>query len=106
MEEILAPKQFYDALMTTIGHYGEEADKEAFATFVFDNTAKTSRIKGDGGILKVKVVDRNANEDKKRILDFVDCHKDAIAKEYVSMPFGGADLSWVMALKNLLNQTK
>ena len=106
VEEILVPKQFYDALMMTIGHYGEEADKEAFATFEFDNTAKTSRIKGDGGILKVKVVDRNANEDKKRILDFVDSHKDAIAKAYVSMPFGRADLSWVIALKNLLNLVK
>ena len=106
VEEILEPKQFYDALMTTIGHYGEEADKDAFATFEFDNTAKTSRIKGDGGILKVKVVDRNANEDKKRILDFVDSHKDAIAKEYVSMPYGGGDLSWVIALKNLLKSVK
>lgn len=106
VEEILAPKQFYDALTTTIEHHGEEADKEAFATFEFDDTAKTSRIKGDGGILKLKVLGRNANEDKKRILDFVDSHKDVIAKEYVSTPYSGVDLSWVSALKNLLNPTK
>lgn len=106
VEEILDPKKFYDSLMTTIDHYGDEVDKEAFATFEFDDTAKTSRIKGDGGILKVKVLGRNANDDKKRILDFVDSHKDSIAKEYVSMPYEGSDLSWVIALKNLLDPVK
>lgn len=103
VEEILVPKQFYDALTATIGHYGEEADKEAFATFEFDDTAKTSRIKGDGGILKVKVVERNANEDKRRVLNFVDNHKDDIAKEYISIPYSGPELSWVNALKKLLD---
>ena len=102
VEEILAPKQFYNALMTTLVHYGDEADKKAFETFEFDDTAKTSRIKGDGGILKVKVLGRNTNKDKKRILDFVDSHKDSIAKEYVSTPYSGPELSWVTALKIIL----
>lgn len=106
VEEILAPKQFYEALQTTIDYYGEEEDKAAFSTFEFYDIAKTSRIKGDGGILKVKALDRDANEDKKRILAFVDSHKDVIAKEYVSKPYSGPELSWLTTIKAILNPTK
>lgn len=104
VEEILSPKQFYKALATVIDHYGEEEEKEAFETFEFDDTAKTSRIKGDGGILKVKVLGRNVNEDKKRVLAFVDSHKDAIAKAYISVPYTGKELPWVTEINNILEK--
>ena len=104
VEEILSPKQFYDAISAVIDQHGDVKEKEAFSTFEFDDTAKTSRIKGDGGILKVKILGRNVNEDKKLIIAFVDSHKDAIAKEYVSHPYEGTELSWVVALKNILNK--
>lgn len=102
VEEILDPKKFYDALSAAIGKYGDDEDKAAMAAFSFDDTAKTSRIKGDGGILKLNTLERNANEDKQRIIDFVDSHKDMIANEYVSKPYSGAELSWVAKLKSMM----
>ena len=102
VEEILDPKKFYDALSAAIENYGDDEDKAAMAAFSLDDTAKTSRIKGDGGILKLNTLERNANEDKQRIIDFVDNHKDAIANEYVSKPYSGAELSWVTKLKTIM----
>ncbi len=102
IEDILNPKQFYDALADAIDKYGEERDKDAFSTFVFDNTAKNSRIKGDDSILKVNKLDRNVREDKQTIMEFVDAHKDVIARLYTDKPYTGIILSWVEKLDELL----
>lgn len=89
-------------ISAAIERYGDDEDKAAMAAFSFGDTAKTSRIKGDGGILKLNTLERNANEDKQRIIDFVDSRKDTIANEYMSKPYKGAELSWVTKLKSIM----
>ena len=103
VEDILNPKQFYDALKDAIEKYGMTEDKEAFAAFDFDITAKNSRIKGDDSILKQNTLDRNAKEDKQRIIDFVDAHKDIIADNYTKSPYTGPSLSWIDKLNELFS---
>lgn len=102
IEDILNPQQFYNAVKETIDRYGEQEDKEAFAAFDYDNTATRSRIKGDNGILKLNTLDRNANDDKQRIIAFVDAHKEEIANCYTAHPYSGAALTWVSKLEDLL----
>ena len=75
---------------------------KAFSTFDFDTRATNSRIRGDHGILKLNTLDRDALEDKERVLSFVNAHKDDIADEYISVKYKGAELSWVSKLKELL----
>lgn len=104
VEEILSPRQFYDALSEIVSSCGDEADKQTFSTFEFDDQAKNSRIKGDDGILKVKALGRNAREDKQRIIAFVDSHKGQIADKYIEQPFEGEQPSWVGKLKELLQK--
>lgn len=102
IEEILNPKQFFDSLEQAIEKYGDAEDKLAFSTFVFDDTAKNSRIKGDDSILKIGNLDRNPKEDKQRVIAFVDAHKEEIANIYTEQPYTGAPLSWVSKLDALL----
>lgn len=103
IEDILNPKQFYYALKTAIDQYGKDEDKEALASFNFDETATHSRIKGDDSILKQNTLDRNIREDKQRIIDFVDAHKDVIANIYTSTPYVGTALGWVNKLNELFS---
>jgi predicted ATP-dependent endonuclease of OLD family len=102
IEEILNPKQFYDSLLKVITEKGDVEDMKAFSTFDFDTRATNSRIRGDHGILKLNTLDRDALEDKERVLSFVNAHKDDIADEYISVKYKGAELSWVSKLKELL----
>ena len=103
IEDILQPKQFFDALAEAINDFGEVEDKEAFATFIFDESAKNSRIKGDNSILKVNKLERNAREDKLRIVAFVDAHKEELANIYTSKPYTGGELSWVKKLNEMFS---
>lgn len=103
IEDILNPQQFYEALKASIDQYGTSEDKEAFASFDFDETATHSRIKGDDSILKQNTLDRNIREDKQRIIDFVDAHKDVIANIYTSTPYVSTPLGWVNKLNALFN---
>lgn len=102
IEDILIPRQFYDSLKEAIEGYGDTDDQDAFASFSFDDTASHSRLKGDDSILKLINVTRNAKLDKQRIVDFVDAHKDIIAKLYTSRPNMGVSLTWVDKLNELL----
>jgi len=102
IEDVLDPKQFFDSLEEAINEYGEDEDKEAFATFTFDESAKNSRIKGDNSILKVNKLTRNAREDKQRVISFVDTHKEEIANKYTAKSYAGTGLSWVAKLNDLL----
>lgn len=104
IEGILNPKQFYTALSKVISREGGDEDKEAFNAFDFDDRAVNSRIRGDHSILKLNTLDRDARDDKERILSFVDSHKDSIADEYTSVAYNGDELSWVAKLKDILRE--
>jgi hypothetical protein len=102
IEDILDSRQFYNSVKKTIEEYGKQEDKEAFDSFIFDEEAHTSRIKGDYGILKQNKLTRNAKLDKERIIQFVNTYKDKIADNYVSIPNNGNSLPWIDSLKSLL----
>lgn len=102
IEDVLIPIQFYESLKDAIDSYGDTDDKDAFASFDFDNTTNHSRIKGDDSVLKLNNVTRNAKADKQRIVDFVDAHKDTIAQLYTSHPLPSTSLTWVDKLNELL----
>lgn len=101
IEEILNPQQFFESLQEAIESFGDSNVKEAFSTFVFDDSATNSRIKGDNNILKIAKSDKNPKQDKQMIVDFIDSHKDKISDIYISKPNTIAPLQWIEQLKAL-----
>ena len=102
IEEILEPRQFFESLQDAIDRINDPEIKEAFSTFVFDDTALHSRIKGDNSILKVARADKNTKEDKQKIISFVNSHKDIISEIYISKPKTSISLDWIEHLKELI----
>ncbi len=102
IEDVLDPRQFYEALKSAITEYGSVEEQKAFSSFIFDETANHSRIKGDDSILKLNDLTRNAKDDKQTIVSFIDSHKDIVANFYTTKPYSGVPLPWVLKLNALL----
>lgn len=103
IEEILQPRQFYEALTASIQEVGSQEEKNAFAAFEFDDGVVVSRIKGDYSILNHMGNGRNSREDKNLINTFVDNNKHLIAEKYIHIQQKGDIPDWVNSIKELLN---
>lgn len=103
VEEVLEPSLFYKSLKKIQAKYGNE--KDVFSHYVFDDSTKNSRIKGDYSIIKLNDLSRNVAEDKKIIMSFIDAHKDSIAVEYTSNPLTDFVPKWIEDLKLLCEKT-
>ena len=102
IEEVLEPKQFYDALNDVINEKGKTSEKEAWEAYVFNDQAKTSRIKGDYSILKENNPSgRDKALDKKLIMHFLNENKNVIATRYTDIPKTGNIPEWLKSLKEL-----
>ena len=101
IEEVLEPSLFYKSLQKVLTQYGNDEEKDVFSHYVFDNSTKNSRIKGDYSIIKLNDLSRNVAEDKKVIMTFIDAHKNSIAVEYTSKPLTGFVPQWIDNLKTL-----
>ena len=106
IEDILEPEKFYNSLKSAIEQFGDNSLKDCLNSFDFDETVKSSRIKGDYSILNPKGNGRNAREDKAQIIQFIDEHKEEIATIYTSFPKSSKRPHWVNILLNKLNSNK
>lgn len=83
IEEALIAKPFYEALKFTIENSQDEAVKEAFKSFAFDENSTNSFIKGDNSIIyPIGDLGENPKNFKDKISEFIDSNKKNICDKY------------------------
>ncbi len=85
IEDCLIPQIYYDSIVDVIRSESDGEELDVISKFVFDNTAKTSRLRGDKSC--IQPTDINYIGKKQTIIQFAenDSNKYKIAQKYVDI---------------------
>lgn len=101
VEDVLEPSVFYNSLSICVSKDGTDEEKAVFSSYKYNTSAVCSRIKGDYGVISPNILGRNVGNDKQIIQNFINNHKDDIAKEYIKTSKTGTVPGWVEKLREI-----